>query len=241
MRRLLPLVWLLGAALYTALVLFLSRPVLDEEWSLPPKINETVIVKQPPKAARLIFKDEAPRQRIAATPASGPQIERHNEWVQVADHTAVGRVQPSAASPVLFAYSVGRPLRVIAREGGFVRVQDLGSGQLGWISETSLAPFVGGYRLRDNSVTAPLVAAAEPQAIEPKPLEPAVVTQVAAKRVPSPRNKPVAIQPAKEAVAAVEPAPRGLFRRKRDQVQRVALGSQGIGVAAIMERAFGQF
>ena len=241
MRRLLPSVWLLGAALYTALVLFLSRPVLDEEWPLPPKINETVIAKQPPKAARLIFKDEAPRQRIAAQPASRPQIERHNEWVQVVDHTAVGRVQPSAASPVLFAYSVGRPLRVIAREGGFVRVQDLGSGQLGWISETSLAPFVGGYRLRDNSVTAPLVAAAEPQAIEPKPLEPAVVTQVAAKRVPPPRNKPVAIQSAKEAVAAVEPAPRGLFRRKRDQVQRVALGSHGTGVAAIMQRAFGQF
>ena len=142
MRRLLPSVWLLGAALYTALVLFLSRPVLDEEWPLPPKINETVIVKQPPKAARLIFKDEAPRQRIAAKPASVPQIERHNEWVRVADYTAVGRVRPSAASPALFAYSVGRPLRVIAREGGFVRVQDLGSGQLGWISETSLAPFV---------------------------------------------------------------------------------------------------
>ncbi len=159
----------------------------------------------------------------------------------MAGYTAVGRVQPSAASPVLFAYSVGRPLRVIAREGGFVRVQDLGSGQLGWISETALAPFVGGYRLRDNSVTAPLVAAAEPQAIEPKPLEPAVVTQVAAKRVPPPRNKPVAAQPAKETVAAVEPAPRGLFRRKRDQVQRVADGSQGSGVAAIMQRAFGRF
>ena len=241
MRRLLPSVWLLGAALYTALVLFLSRPVLDEEWPLPPKINETVIAKQPPKAARLIFKDEAPLEQIAAEPASMPQIERHNEWVQVAAHTAVGRVRPSTASPVLFAYAVGRPLRVIAREGGFVRVQDLGSGQLGWISETALAPFVGGYRLRDNSVTAPLVAAAEPLAIEPKPLEPAVVDPGRRQEGAATRNKPVAVQPAKEAVAAVEPAPRGLFRRKRDQVQRVALGSQGNGVAAIMQRAFGRF
>ena len=240
MRRLLPSVWLLGAALYTALVLFLSRPVLDEEWPLPPQINETVIAKQPPKAARLIFKDQAPLRRSAAAPASMPQIE-HNEWVQVAGYTAVGRVQPSAASPVLFAYSVGRPLRVIAREGGFVRVQDLGSGQLGWISETALAPFVGGYRLREHSVTAPLVAAAEPPAIQPRPLEPAVVTQVAARRAPPTRNKPVAIQPAKEAVAAVEAAPRGLFRRKRDPVQRVADGSQGSGVAAIMKRALDRF
>jgi hypothetical protein len=234
MRGLLPSVWLLGAALYTALTLFLSRPVAEDVWPLPPRVNETVIAKQPPKAAKLVFEDAA--QVAAAPPAAEPQIERHNEWVQVADYTTVGRLHPSTVSPVLFAYSVGRPLRVIAREGGFVRVQDLGSGRLGWIKETSLAPFVGGYRLRDNGVAEPLVAAAEPEAVAAKPHETAVVIPVATKKVAQ-----LVAQPQTATVAAIEPAARGLFRRKRDQVNRVAFGSEDTGVAAIMQRAFGRF
>ncbi len=240
MRGLLPSVWLLGAALYTALTLFLSQPV-SEEWPLPPRVNETVVAKQPPKAAKLDLDREAPRQQAAATPASAPQIERRNEWVQVARYTAVGRSQPVSASPVLFAYSVGRPLRVIAREAGFVRVQDLGSGQLGWVKETALTPFVGGYRLREQNVAEPVVAAAEPAATVAKPQIAAVVTPVAAKKVPQPRNVAVAAQPSPQTVAATEPVARGFFRRKRDQVQRVAFGSQDTGVAAIVQRAFGRF
>ena len=51
----------------------------------------------------------------------------------------------------------------------------------------------------------------------------------------------IAAVPRKETVAVPEPAPRGLFRRKRNQVQHVALGSQDKGVAAIMQRALGRF
>ena len=67
-----------------------------------------------------------------------------------------------------------------------------------------------------------------------------MVTPVALKKAP-PRSPAVAAKPDKETVAAAEPAPRGLFRRKRNQVQHVALGGQGTGVAAIMQRAFGRF
>ena len=240
MRGLLPSVWLLGAALYTALTLFLIRPVV-EEWPLPPRVNETVIAKQPPKAAMLIFQDE-PQVELAAAaaPAAGTRVEWRDEWAQIAGYTTVGRLHPSSTSPALFAYSVGRPLRVISREGGFARVQDLGSGQLGWVRETSLAPFTGGYRQREERVAEPVVAAAPPEPTVAEPASEVVVTPVALKKAP-PRIPAVAAKPRKETVAAAEPAPRGLFRRKRNQVQHVALGNEGTGVAAIMQRAFGRF
>ena len=240
MRGLLPSVWLLGAALYTALTLFLIRPVV-EEWPLPPRVNETVIAKQPPKAAMLIFQDE-PQVELAAAaaPAAGTRVEWRDEWAQIAGYTTVGRLHPSSTSPALFAYSVGRPLRVISREGGFARVQDLGSGQLGWVRETSLAPFTGGYRQREERVAEPVVAAAPPVTTVAEPASEVVVTPVALKKAP-PRIPAVAAKPRKETVAAAEPAPRGLFRRKRNQVQHVALGNEGTGVAAIMQRAFGRF
>jgi hypothetical protein len=169
----------------------------------------------------------------------------------------MGRLHPSSTSPVLFAYSVGRPLRVLSREGGFARVQDLGSGQLGWVEEASLAPFTGG-RQPEHRVAEPVVAAAGPvvtvTAAEPAAATMAVpesgaavtavavktVTPVVAKKAAHPRVA-TAAKPGKDVVAAAEPAPRGLFRRKRNQVQHVALGSEGSGVAAIMRRALGRF
>ena len=247
MRGLLPSVWLLGAALYTVLTLFLIRPVV-EEWPLPPRVNETVVAKQPPRSARLIFPDEMKAELAAKAPAPEPQAPWRDEWAQIAGFTTVGRLHPTPTSPVLFAYSVGRPLRVISREGGFARVQDLGSGQLGWVRETSLAPFTGGYRQRDERVAEPVVAAVEPAATVSEPASEVVVTPVAVngatpvalKKAP-PRIPAVAAKPGKQTVAAAEPAPRGLFRRKRNQVQHLALGSQGTGVAAIMQRALGRF
>ncbi len=141
----------------------------------------------------------------------------------------------------MFAYSVGQPLRVIAREGDFVRVQDLGSGQLGWVKETAIAPFTGGYRLREPTVAAPVVAMAEPAATVETPQVAEAVTPVAVKKVRQRRKDGVAAQPHEAAVAAVEPAARGLFRWRRDQVQRVAYGSEDNSVAAIMRRAFSRF
>jgi hypothetical protein len=254
MRRLLPSVWLLAAALYTALILVLSRPAI-EEWPLPPRVDETVVVKQPPKSAGLIFTDDILRKQAAA--AAAPPAPWRDEWAQIAGYTAMGRLHPSSASPVLFAYSVGRPLRVLSREGGFARVQDLGSGQLGWVEEASLAPFTGGYRQPEHRVAEPVVAAAEPLAtvatVEPvatmampdsvaalTPVAVKAVTPVVAKKAAHPRVA-TAAKPGKDVVAAAEPAPRGLFRRKRNQVQHVALDGDGSGVAAIMRRALGRF
>jgi hypothetical protein len=248
----------LAAALYTVLILVLSRPTI-EEWPLPPRVDETVVVKQPPRSAGHVFKDEILLKQTATAAAPEPQAQWRDEWAQIAGYTAMGRLHPSSASPVLFAYSVGRPLRVLSREGGFARVQDLGSGQLGWVEEASLAPFTGGYRQPEPRVAEPVVAAAEPAApvtaAEPAaatmamPNSVAAVTPVAVKTVAPVAGKKAAhpriaaaAKPGKDGVAAAEPpAPRGLFRRKRNQVEHVALGSEGSGVAAIMQRALGRF
>ena len=242
MRGPLPSVWFLGATLYCASLLSLIQPFSgDEAWPAPPPANETVRAKQPLSFAPKSEPEGPAPTEQAAAPVTEPKTSLRNEWVQIADYTTVVRSRPGGASPALFASSVGRPFRVIAREAGFVRVQDLGSGQLGWVKETSLAPFVGGYRQREQRVVEPQVAVAEPQATVAKSAIAAGLTPVAAKRVPQPRNHAVAAQPQKDTVAATESAPRGLFGRKRNQVQHVALGSQGTGVATIMQRAFGRF
>lgn len=45
---------------------------------------------------------------------------------------------PSASAPVMFGFPAGRPFRVIGREAGFVRIQDLRSKATGWIDEAAL-------------------------------------------------------------------------------------------------------
>jgi len=244
MRGLLPSVWLLAAALYAASLLFLIQPFSgDEAWPAPPPANETVVVKQ---ALAMAPQPAAPGEAllVLAAVAPEPKIERRNEWVQVAGYTTVVRSRPSSAAPPLLAYSVGRPFRVIAREAGFVRVQDLGSGQLGWIEESSLVPFVGGYRQREQQVVEPQVAVAEPQATVAKPLVAVAKPRTyaaAAKKVEQPRIDAIAARAKKEAVAVGETGDRGLFKKKRDRIQRVALGGRNTGVAAMVDRAFRGF
>ncbi|MEX1060058.1 MAG: SH3 domain-containing protein [Methyloceanibacter sp.] len=246
MLGLLPSVWLLAAALYAVSLLSLIQPFSgNDDWPAPPPANETVVAKQPLSLAlRPDPEGTAPTEQAAAAPAIEPKTELRNEWVQIAGYTTVVRSRPSSAAPALFAYSVGRPFRVIAREAGFVRVQDLGSGQLGWVKETSLTPFVGGYRQREHQVAEPQVAVAEPQATVAKPLVIAAkpkIYAVAAKKVQQPRNEAVPARAKKETVAAIDAGDRGLSRKKRDRIQRVALGGRNTGLAAMVDRAFRGF
>jgi len=262
MRGLLPSVWLLAAALYAVSLLSLTQPFSgDEAWPAPPPANETVVAKRPlslAPAPKPDLEGEASLVLAVAAPVPAPKIERRDEWVQIAGYTTVVRSRPSSTAPALFAYSVGRPFRVIAREAGFVRVQDLGSGQLGWIEESSLVPFVGGYRQREQRVVEPQVAVAEPQAAvaEPqaavaksqatvvKPLvavaKPKIYT-AAAKKVEQPRIEAVPARAKKATAAVVETGDRGHFKKRRDRIQRVALGGRNTGLAAMVDRAFRGF
>ena len=246
MRGLLPSVWLLAAALYIASLHSLIQPFSGNEvWPAPPPTNETVRAKQPLSLAPKPYPEgEASLVLAVAAPVPAPKIERRDEWVQIAGYTTVVRAEPTTASPVLFAYAVGRPLRVIAREGGFARVQDLGSGQFGWVKESSLVPFVGGYRQREQQMVEPQVAVAEPQATVAKPLVAVAKPKTyaaAAKKVEQPRIAAIAARAKKETVAVVETGDRGLSRKKRDRIQRVALGGRNTGLAAMVDRAFRGF
>jgi hypothetical protein len=156
--------------------------------------------------------------------------------------------EPMTASSVLSAYPAGLPVRVIAREHGFARVQDLGSGQFGWVKEASLAPFSGGARQREEPVLVPQVVASvapveaapeAPQAAAPKPV-PAKVA-VSAKKAKPPRSPApvVSVATAKAEPAAAEPGQRGFFGFRRAQPQRVALGGNQAGFAGMINRAFG--
>jgi len=230
MRGLLPSVWLLLAALYTASILSLIQPFArDEDWPAPPPVNETVRAKQPLAVAPQAAPEQAiPAQQVAFVAPVQPKIGRRDEWVQIAGYTTMVRAGPSAASPVLLAYAVGRPLRVIAREAGFARVQDLGSGQFGWIKETSLAPFTGGYRQREDVIAEPqLVASAAPPPAAAHPAAPqatvAKAVAVSAKRIQPPRNDAIAARPKKDMVAAIEGGDRGSLGKRRDRPQRMAM------------------
>ena len=256
MRGLLPSVWFFLAALYVTSILILVRPFSGvEDWPAPLPVHETVRAKEPDPAASMPD-GQAPAaslQLVAFAAPLAPKPARQDEWVQIAGYTTVVRAEPSTASPVLLAYSVGRPLRVIAREAGFARVQDLGSGQYGWVKETSLAPFTGGYRQPEDAITAPqLVASAAPTAVPAQPAPQPEASQLAAPLPQATAAKPVVVsakkrQPvrnnaparAKTEMVAAEPGQRGVFGGRRDRPQRVALRGGGPGFGGIFGRAFG--
>ena len=253
MRGLLPSVWLLLAGLYTASLLALIQPFsFAEDWPTPPPFNETVRAKEPGHAALPAPAEAAASsfQRVSLVAPVAPKgVERQDQWVRIGDYTTVARAEPTTIAPVLFAYTPGLPLRVIAREGGFAHVQDLGSGQYGWVKESALAPFTGGDRQREDVAPQPQVVAsaapasvpeqvAAPKAVAPPaPVAKAVV--VAARKLRPPRSDAAAARPDKEAVAAAEPEQRGFFGFRRNRPQRIALSGNDSGFAGIFNRAFG--
>ena len=155
-----------------------------------------------------------------------------------------------------FAYPIGEQLRVIARQSGFARVQDLASGHLGWIAEAELVPRMRGYRPRE-----PAPAQPEPQLVAQAPVQVAV-----AQLLPSPRAEPAArpikvvaapatVQPSRHAphMRVAEPVvirvaettgtqtwAGGLFRR-HDQARLMPANARGGGLAGLVQRAFGRF
>jgi len=252
MRALLPSVGLLGAALYTGSILSLLQPLSgDEDWPSPPVVRETVVAKLPPAVTIQAMPQGRPPLVLAALPTKA-KSERRNEWVQVGAYTTVVRSRPSAEAAPLQAYTAGRALRVLAREGGFVRVQDLGSGQLGWVEAAAIVPFTGGYRQRVAPPAEPQIATVVPPAPVSQPQVAAVAHPTApaavkprlgaagAKKAQHLRDGMLAMRAGKEAVAAMEPSERGLFRKRRG-VQRVALSGRDTSMTAMIDRAIRGF
>jgi hypothetical protein len=100
---------------------------------------------------------------------------------------------PSASAPAMYGFPAGRPFRVIGREGGFVRIQDLKSSASGWIDETALAapprapPVAAPSQSRPSAVgRKPATASADPKAKAAKKETPTTAdTEVDQPRRPS--------------------------------------------------------
>jgi len=173
MQRFLPSLWLLAAALYATVALFLEHALYEKALMAQVAAHETVRAKQPARALDLKAGHAAPQR-----------------MVQVASFTTVVHARPSSSSPVISAYPIGQELRVIARESGFARVQDFGSGHLGWITEAALVPRMRGYRLREQMPAEPqIVAAAEPL---PPPLAESAAPQGGSDGRPAESRAPIA-------------------------------------------------
>ncbi len=224
MSRFLVCVWLAGAVLYTAATLLLAQSLQGHGMSPDLAVNETVRAKHP-FAKEVILPLTLPPE--AAT-------KRRIEWVQAARYMAVVRAQPSAASPVLFASTYGRPLRVIGREADFVRVQDLGSGQLGWIEARAISRYVGGYRQRE--VTPAVVVAGSQVSSEATPQAMLVATAPEAAATDSKPLARATVSQSKPERVAARDLSRNMIRKNRAWPQRVADRRHG-GFAGIMQRA----
>jgi hypothetical protein len=235
--------WLLGAALYAAGTLLLVQPFGEASANAtPPEVtlgvkpsNVTIRAKQATKAEAPAPEAQTPPKQADAAPSAAPKPQYRDELVQVAGYTAIARAQPTASAHVLTGYPVGRPFRVIAREAGFVRVQDLESGQFGWIAEASLAPFTGGYRPTHVPV---LVAVQEP------PQQPPQREAIVAAAPTAAPTKVAAVQPLTLSDSPVSPVSQvstgPIVKQPEEQPQRVAARHTD-NLAAIMQRAFSAY
>jgi hypothetical protein len=260
--------FLIGAVIYTALLLLAAQPRSDVVLVPVHPWNETVKAKQPlmRSAQSVILQvarssvvlqlirdavqhvaEKTSTQDTASDETTGslPPLSRpalHNlregEWAEVVGYMAIARAEPKESAPVLAGYPVGQPFRVIGRKGTFIRVQDLRSGQLGWIDQTSLAHYSGYAR---HATPPPIMIASAPaptpvQEIENSTMpEPQVVAALpkpveTARATPS-HIKPFALGPADEPAKVDETPKRGLF-------MQVAARHEGDGFDALMQRAF---
>jgi hypothetical protein len=79
----------------------------------------------------------------AMVPGSGEGPAEENEWANVIAGTADMRSEPSMQAPLVYALPAGWQVRVIARQPGWVQVQDANSGAAGWVESSALAPVSG--------------------------------------------------------------------------------------------------
>lgn len=73
-------------------------------------------------------------------PGAGDGPAEADEWAHVVAGTADMRSEPSMQSPLVYALPAGWQVRVIARQPGWVQVQDANSGAAGWVESSALAP-----------------------------------------------------------------------------------------------------
>ena len=76
-------------------------------------------------------------------PGAGEGPAEADEWAKVIAGTADMRSEPSMQAPLVYALPASWQVRVIARQPGWVQVQDANSGAAGWVESSALAPVTG--------------------------------------------------------------------------------------------------
>lgn len=80
--------------------------------------------------------------------------------------------EPSPTATPLYSLPMGRPFRAVAKQGNYLRIQDVNSGAGGWIEEAALAPAPAQRRAVEATPGASVPAAAPsaaPARTAPKP------------------------------------------------------------------------
>lgn len=62
---------------------------------------------------------------------------------------------PSPSASPLYSLPMGRPFRAVAKQGNYLRIQDVNSGAGGWIEQAALAPAPAQTRAAEPSRAAP--------------------------------------------------------------------------------------
>ena len=147
--------------------------------------QEAVVVVAPPtepsETANLT--GALPPAGAAALPSESEPVDDGRGEILVTTRLSSIYGNPSASAPVLYAFPAGRQLRVLGREGGFVRIKDLQSGATGWVEASTLAPGAAAPASAPTALSTPS-ASAGPSA---DGSEPAGESQPAATQAPKPR------------------------------------------------------
>jgi hypothetical protein len=95
---------------------------------------------------------------------------------------------PSASASVLYAFPAGRRLRVVGREGDFVRIKDVQSGATGWADARTLAPGSAAAANTPTAISTPSASAEPSTDGGPAASAPAAESQPAAAPPPKPKS-----------------------------------------------------
>ncbi|MGE5260272.1 MAG: hypothetical protein ACM3MH_05265, partial [Actinomycetota bacterium] len=115
-------------------------------------------------------------QTEAAAPPAGQQDLPWAGMILVSRQSINVLASPSSSAPTTFGFPAGRSFRVVGREGGFAKIQDVKSGASGWIDEAALAGPAHGQaastpsRGTAGSASSRGTASSGPSPSQPKPV-----------------------------------------------------------------------
>ena len=121
-----------------------------EDTTTKDTLGTTVDVTPPTESAGLATEEAQPAMGTPLPPGSplAGKVLISQQPVQV-----LSSPNPSASS--LYSLPTGRPFRAVAKEGNYLRIQDLNSGAGGWIEQAALAPAPAQKRAEEPVRSAP--------------------------------------------------------------------------------------